>query len=277
MGKVKQSSTCYYCGVSEISEKLTKEHTPPHGLFTHLPKGTAYYANKVPSCAIHNNEKSIDDQAIMKGFYVGMLNKYAQMKEYAPGDSILSWVKGNTKILNHTRQQTAILPLYLNDDLNLVSTEIVAHIRVNEQTWIRSITAGLLFGLCDEKLKSADFDSAIVIAWDTIDQERSMPLTKDQRTLHVAKRHRRYQLLQPRFWLPARYGRHIMLPMERYTYRVSILPDSLLFEHCFLLSYKYWCKVRLNNEDLKMFTHKFSELQLYHERVDKLVQRKTTM
>lgn len=59
------SKTCYYCG----APSKTLEHVPPKCLF---PKGTKknYRVNliKVPSCDLHNSNKSGDDQYMMVYF-----------------------------------------------------------------------------------------------------------------------------------------------------------------------------------------------------------------
>lgn len=57
MGK-SSGKTCYRCG--ELAE--TREHFPPKAFF---PKGGNLQLKTVPSCAIHNNDKSKDDQYLL--------------------------------------------------------------------------------------------------------------------------------------------------------------------------------------------------------------------
>ena len=57
MGK-KQKKTCYMCG----SPAPTAEHFPPKSFF---PKGAGLTLKTVPSCKLHNNDKSTDDQYVL--------------------------------------------------------------------------------------------------------------------------------------------------------------------------------------------------------------------
>ena len=56
---------CYYCGMNAT----TKEHVPPKCIFPELAdsNGVDYRKNliKVPSCTIHNTEKSNDDEYLL--------------------------------------------------------------------------------------------------------------------------------------------------------------------------------------------------------------------
>ncbi|MBC8440076.1 MAG: hypothetical protein H8D87_10355 [Deltaproteobacteria bacterium] len=59
-------NTCYYCE----EEANTDEHVPPRAIFPKLkdtPEGLDYRKNliKVPSCEVHNTEKSKEDEYLL--------------------------------------------------------------------------------------------------------------------------------------------------------------------------------------------------------------------
>jgi len=57
---------CYYCG----SKATSKEHVPPQQLFKNFQCDRI----TVPSCDIHNGDKSGRDQAIIHGFFKSLLS-----------------------------------------------------------------------------------------------------------------------------------------------------------------------------------------------------------
>lgn len=53
-----QEPLCYYCN----APATTQEHVPPRSFF---PKGAGLKLRTVPSCTVHNNDKSNDDQYLL--------------------------------------------------------------------------------------------------------------------------------------------------------------------------------------------------------------------
>jgi hypothetical protein len=251
---------CYYCGISAQDTKLTKEHAPPKALFGYLPNGTDVRLITTDSCWKHNNIKGADDHAMLKAFYIGMHNNQSQGTLIDPTGSISLWLAGTKTVMKYAKKLTQAQDLLLTDS-GLLTTEKVSHTYVNEQQWIRMLTAALLSGLCERRLESADYANAKVIAWDTIAQDRSVPLTIARKKQHAEERLRRYELLRPPAWLQPKYGRHGRLPAERYTYSLWIYPDRLLIEHAFFSSYVYWCSVQLDAADSVWFTRQYKSWQ----------------
>lgn len=148
---------CYYCGVELNKSNRSKEHIPPKILFSAFTCDSI----TVPSCIEHNSRKSNVDQAIVAGL---MKSLYAG--NYLLTQNVIEAIElANKNSTFQTTKRTALLKSILDKPslhyAHLNRLPHVAYVQLPLDSWIKKITAGLIYNGTNRYNPEIDWDDAI--------------------------------------------------------------------------------------------------------------------
>jgi hypothetical protein len=241
MGKVKQISTCYYCGAPATS----REHVPPDVFRKKIPGIEKIDAITVPSCYLHNEAKHKIDQAVYNAFALpihSILGTSIQILS----SQVNMMVRAKTKNFRHQKELTIAIPLRGPE---IGDTEAsLAYTIVNWNKWIRLLTAGQLFVIHGEQRPNIDWESCVVYNWDYVPGSRGLEISTE--TIHNAlgSNESMYNELSEAEWYNATTLGPLSTPEFSYTFRIGKTQAVWTMEHVFLGQYRIWCSMKLSDE-----------------------------
>ena len=225
---------CYYCG----SAKASDEHIPPKQMF----KGFAYGGFQVPSCDVHNIDKSLSDNAIVKMMIEGLVSSKDKLHEdikkaieYAK--EYFDQVKNSVKLVEFSSDTTFTLP-HISEEHDI-------------DKWIKEISAGIIWstiGYYEAKIK---FDNATVIKNNFVDN------SIDKFDINKAKKQMddnayKMTILESQCWENGWVLRKPGYPLHlyRYLYSINFSERVFMLKHIFYDNYLYYYLVDIPDDVL---------------------------
>lgn len=241
MGKVTQTSTCYYCGAPATS----REHVPPDVFRKKIPGIEKIDAITVPSCYVHNEAKHKIDQAVYNAFALpihSMLGTSIQIRSA----EVNTMVHAKTKNFMHQKDLTIAVPIR-GPEMEHIDASL-AHTIVDWDMWIRLLTAGQLFLIHGQQRPNIDWESCVVYNWDYVPGSRASVISTD--TIYNALRNNEtmYNELSVAEWYTAVTLGPLSTPEFSYTFRIGKTHAVWTMEHVFLGQYRIWCSMKLSDE-----------------------------
>jgi len=167
--KLKQYSrkkACYYCGATAPS---TQEHAPPKLMFASFDCDSI----TVPSCKIHNNEKSNKDRAIITCLIKSL---HRAIESGFPVDSVPSKV---FKTIADLKPYFAQANREVSDHSYLSNPELdfkLPAINVSVYEWIKQLSAALVWSVVGEFDPAVKWDGSLVWSPLYVESTESMEL-----------------------------------------------------------------------------------------------------
>ena len=231
--KRKSQGKCYYCGCAAF----TREHVPPKLFF----RGFSCDSITVPSCDLHNSEKSGDDQAVRDALLLAYRNALARDRDHwnLRADLQKAVLLAKTSFA-HTKKRAIDTPLV--NDARLPNVGFLDP-SVKVSLWMRQLTAALV---CDATRPavdaSADWDEADVFSPDRLPTDKWEPWSS-QRVLAILGE--RGVVARDIERLPFRHGWSSSprpYPPDIYAFSVSLRQDDVVFRHRFYGSYRWYVR-----------------------------------
>lgn len=216
----KKKYTCYYCQDNATS----KEHLPPKVLFKEFMCDSL----TVPSCALHNTDKSGNDQSIFHGFLMSLSNGMAQYSLNQKTKDVISKTQPNFKYSKKTITSVEMLP----------GIQKFAYSTADIPNWMRQLTAGLVYDALQHCDTSIRWDKATVLSLHYFEGPISTHLNEwsDQ----VEKKLPIIKSLESKQWQNGWSATPHAYPTDIYFFEFCITPNTTWFKHIFYKSYEFY-------------------------------------
>ena len=222
---------CYYCG----APKTTLEHAPPQQLFN----GFQCNKIKVPSCDLHNGQKSGRDNSVIKGMLIALdtvAHKYPPKSDAAKAINLaklqFSQVKRQIKNVNKIEGQPSL-------------THFDSSIKTED--WMKQLTAALVYDAIKKYDSENKFDEAIVFCptWisggQTIELEHIIETLKIQNLQEDSLRKLNWEI----GWSSGKKD----YPTGIYNFKLCFdFVEDIVFRHQFFDSLVWYVGVKTTNE-----------------------------
>ena len=149
---------CYYCGIRLDKATRSKEHIPPKQMF----RGFSCDRITVPSCPVHNTNKGDRDAAILRGMLIS-LDVKPDRDSLNP--DVLKAIEDARPYFHEVKRQVTVGPAIKNPPKELdTSAAYLLNSRADIDSWIRQLTAGLVYSALGRKVPSFRWDEARVFS-----------------------------------------------------------------------------------------------------------------
>lgn len=222
---------CYYCGVPYVSY----EHAPPEQLF----KGFSCNKIQVPSCDLHNGQKSGRDNIVIKGMLISL---DAVSHKYPPhGDAKIAISIGKSQFSQVKRQVKNIDKIMDQPPLTFIdSTD-------KTEDWMRKLTAALIFNATGKYDSGNKFDEAVVFCPTWIRGVESIELSAIIESLKIQKKQDDW--LGNLNWESGWSSGKINFPARIYNFKLNFdFVEDIVFKHQFYDSLVWYVGVKTTNQ-----------------------------
>lgn len=239
---------CYFCGNSATS----REHAPPQQMF----KGFNCDSITVPSCDLHNSEKSGRDQAIIHGFF-----KSLRFYEGSLDDEVLKAYKLTKTAFQYTKRtvvEAKMLEPHSNSYSQLPTLAYLSS-EIDMPGWVRQLTAALVYSgirsydstIKWEKTKVASPSWVPAAGPESVDEIKAISyfIKWDEVKNYLAK------LTWKNGWsaTPRRYPRRI------YEFLLHFSPYEIILKHLFYERYSWYIWIPWKKQLVSKFEAKILE------------------
>lgn len=221
---MKRNGICYYCG----SPATSREHIPPRLLF----RRTGCDSIVVPSCDLHNTQKSGSDQAVANALVNGIrrLPKRGTRPTSQVAQQAIERLSRNLH-----RSKRLVSEFRLDGAKSPCLTYL--HAEAAFPRWMRQITAGLVCDVAGPVSATVDWDSAIVWSPSYVrSREPAISAGRLLKELEEARdlRDKANSLEWERGWS----ARPKPYPREIYRFEFICSADEVVFRHVFFEQYE---------------------------------------
>jgi hypothetical protein len=187
----------------------------------------------VPSCEAHNNSKGGADQAIVSAFLIPLYNGIGK---YPLEGDVLSAVQLAQSSFERTKRKAVNTPLLKNPPQALKYLPNVAYLvpSINIGTWIRQLTAGLVYDGAQSFDSTINWPKIIVRSPDWIAANEPESLELEQVISVMRKQDRDQSALEQLNWESGWSAHPSPYPSVIYAFQIHLEPDQkIIFRHRF--------------------------------------------
>lgn len=231
---------CYFCG----QESTSREHAPPKQLF----KGFSCDRITVPSCDLHNTNKSNIDEAIVKAMLYSLsCRKELQSKEVQKVIDL--------SIPKMQQVKKLVVPMSVIPSLKEINTE-VAFLKKEASIpeWIRQISAALMYKKLGYYEQSNNYTNSVVFD-STYYKSGQNGLSKEEYIKQYLDKKETVDSLEQLVWSNGWTSGKNNFPYQLYYFKYHIYDDLVIFRHHFFQNYLIYCMITINEASRNALTY----------------------
>ncbi|MBN8590811.1 MAG: hypothetical protein J0M33_03600 [Anaerolineae bacterium] len=226
MAKLK-GQTCYYCGAPAVS----REHIPPKEFF----KGHLCDSITVPSCDLHNSQKSQLDQAVMSALLIPLKN---ERHIYKLDNDVQVAITNAEANFNRAKRLTSSASLISDLPAGLLPN--VAYLRADIYTWIRQVVAGLFWYAIKRRDETLQWDQIQVWSPDWLPLPLGTTLSTNEFHDLWHERYSYIAVLEKMNWVDGWSSRPRPYPKSIFYFQTHMTQDEVNFKIVFFEKYRWY-------------------------------------
>ncbi|MFW6009133.1 MAG: hypothetical protein ACOCP8_07710 [archaeon] len=220
---------CYYCGSPSV---VSKEHASPKQLFK------CFICDKitVPSCEKHNENKSMDDESIIKAMLMSLDNL---SEKYKYEEKILKLINKTKPHFSQVKRN--VKSKLISDKLPSSLKKEIAHIseNVNLNEWIKQLTAALVYSVINKYDPSNKFVEGFVFRPFWI-SDRVINKGIENIVKNIKRKKQFQEFLEECEWFKGWRSGKNNYPESIYKFYFSIIDESMIFKHIFFKRFNWY-------------------------------------
>lgn len=221
---------CYFCG----NDATSREHVPPKQMFRDFPCDKI----TVPSCELHNTEKSNQDEAIIKGMIYSLKTKKNDLNPSVQKAIEIALPKFN-------QVKKLVYPSKILNDEDVYNPEI-AYItkEADFDEWIKKMSIALIYDAIRYYEPSNDYKNIFVFN-STYYNSPNTGISSEDFIQRYKKKKEDIEFLESFSWQNGWPSGKNNYPKEIYYFKIVLYDDFVIFRHHFYENYLIYCAIKI--------------------------------